>query len=388
MKLSNRIILKGSKKMKKSKMLTLIAISTTLLLLIGCNSTIKTEEQNEILSEKANSDKVEESNNEDVETIEDNSKEEIVEEENLKIEQRAEDIGNYEVNAYVYALNESGEKVWEKAWEKLKLTELDVMSGIAETNDGVIYVEVYGDLYAIDKNTGNELWGQVAVGATQTPVVDKDGTIYCIGYYGPFITAISPEGSTKWTRNYQEIYWPYEIYLSDSKIYVRYESSEEDGLAIFLKDGTFIGENLTGEKPFNKAIASSELKASSVSTYNASNVLDGNPETAWVEGVQGQGLNEYIEITADTPQEISVIEIKNGYWKSYESFDNNSNAKRIQIELSNGKTIEKELKGGIYDPNYIVFEEPVKSDSIKITILDVNAGEKYEDTCISEINVY
>ena len=68
------------------------------------------------------------------------------------------------------------------------------------------------------------------------------------------------------------------------------------------------------------------------------------------------------------------------------------------IDFGNGVIMQKEIPvlgtidlGGMEEGNYacaIELNEPVVTETITITILDAEAGNKYEDTCISEIKVY
>ena len=38
--------------------------------------------------------------------------------------------------------------------------------------------------------------------------------------------------------------------------------------------------------------------------------------------------------------------------------------------------------------HFITFDQPIMTDKLVITILDAVKGEKWEDTCISEIRVF
>ncbi|SHI05751.1 NADase-type glycan-binding domain-containing protein [Clostridium grantii] len=378
----------------KNKYIVAGLIFVCVIIIVGVVVSSRKNQQTEnIAIEKNTADLSESKENNQVDATE-KAANVAIEQKNLKIESEIQELGNNKVNVYIYALNENGDKVWERNWDNLELTELDVMSPITETEDGIIYVEVYSKLYAIERSTGNELWGDVLVGSGIAPLVDKDGTIYCIGYYGPFITAISPDGSVKWTRDYEEIYWPYELDVRDTKIYIKYAQSNSDtsskygGVAVLSKDGDLISKELTNKKPFNNTLSSSTLNDQSNNSYVSNNVIDDKDETAWVEGVEGDGIGEYVELRADTPQEINVIEIRNGYKKSYESAENNNRVKKIQIELSEGITIVKELNSYVNELDYIILDEVVKTDHVKFTILEVYDGQKYEDTCISGINLY
>ncbi len=131
------------------------------------------------------------------------------------------------------------------------------------------------------------------------------------------------------------------------------------------------------------ASASSELKEETI-THLAENVLDGDLGTAWVEGVRGIGINEWIklETTDDSKMDVSVIEFSLGYQKNNDLLQKNGWPHKVLIECEGGYRQEAEF----LDYNdAVVLDQAVKTSWIKITILEASAGSKYDDTCISEI---
>lgn len=122
--------------------------------------------------------------------------------------------------------------------------------------------------------------------------------------------------------------------------------------------------------------------------YNASNVIDGDYSTCWAEGNSNEGINESIFMSADRKQRVSEIIITNGLYKGSELFYKNNRVKDCQIEFSDGTSQEVTLLGNYSEQsNRIVFDPPVDTEYIKITILSVYYGNKYNDTCITEISV-
>ncbi len=49
---------------------------------------------------------------------------------------------------------------------------------------------------------------------------------------------------------------------------------------------------------------------------------------------------------------------------------------------------KKFVKTYAYKIQYIVFKEPVLANELNIKILDVSKGSKYNETCISEIEIF
>lgn len=138
-------------------------------------------------------------------------------------------------------------------------------------------------------------------------------------------------------------------------------------------------------------------------TYEGVNVVDGSDTTAWIEGVAGYGAGEWIQLESGSEKTVYGICIKNGYIKNNMTLVRNGQIRRIRVEGQDGSSQEFDLNmssdiSGSYS-DILVLDQPMKTASIKITILDTYAGQDYtnpedgktygpyEDTCITEINV-
>jgi len=136
--------------------------------------------------------------------------------------------------------------------------------------------------------------------------------------------------------------------------------------------------------------ASSSLASQGKFSYKPELTTDGKMETAWLEGVSGNGIDESILYSAETDQKVSEIVLYNGYLKNNTTFVNNGRFKKISIEFSDGTIITKEISKQTYNEakkGYkISLEEPVNTTSVKITILDVYKGSYYTDTALSGIS--
>ena len=129
--------------------------------------------------------------------------------------------------------------------------------------------------------------------------------------------------------------------------------------------------------------------------YDAKNLYDLNPLSAWVEGVKGQGIGEYVVYTLDQVNvPISSINIKNGYVKNETAWKNNSRVKKLKVYYNNKPVAILNLQDSrteqVFDVKALKLnllgKEIQQSFSIKFEILDVYPGAKYEDTAISEIS--
>ena len=134
------------------------------------------------------------------------------------------------------------------------------------------------------------------------------------------------------------------------------------------------------------AEASSEL-AETKTTHRAANVLDNDLTTAWCESVKGVGVNEWILLrsTDGSKMHISAIEFLLGFHKSQEHLEKNGYPWEILIEAQ-GDYAQKVSFDDVED--CILLNSPVETEWIKFTILDAAAGNKYEDTCITEIKLH
>ncbi len=152
--------------------------------------------------------------------------------------------------------------------------------------------------------------------------------------------------------------------------------------------------------PVHAVSATSELRATSKdgATYYARNVNDGDYSTAWVEGVPGAGEGQMISIELDGVHDISKVVIYAGYTKTPYRYTINGKPTRVGLDFQDGTKLESDVE--LYAPGngdepitnppatVIKPDEPVRSQYVNITIMSAVGGTKYEDTAISEIEVY
>lgn len=142
--------------------------------------------------------------------------------------------------------------------------------------------------------------------------------------------------------------------------------------------------------------ASSYLKSNYKNiNYSPRNAYDLNYQTAWVEGVEGDGIGESLkyEFPSYHPRITSII-VVNGYVKSEKAWRENSRVKQLKLYINGKPTALLNLKDS---RNEQIFEvEPIghsdranlkdKSNwTLTFEITEVYKGEKYEDTVITEI---
>ena len=121
--------------------------------------------------------------------------------------------------------------------------------------------------------------------------------------------------------------------------------------------------------------------------HKPSNVIDGNNATAWVEDADGQGEGESLTIELDDTYVVSGFVINAGYQKNTEVYDNNSRPKELIVTFSDGHSFMVELDD-YYGAQKVVLDSSIETTSVTFTINDVYPGGKYEDTVISEIQLF
>lgn len=123
--------------------------------------------------------------------------------------------------------------------------------------------------------------------------------------------------------------------------------------------------------------------------YPTSFTTDGKFETAWLEGVKGNGIGEWIMYSSETDQTVSSITIYNGYLKNDKVYLNNGRIKKLSLEFSDGEIITKDLEklnySGAKKGCVVTLDNPKVTTSVKLTILDAYQGAYYTDTGISEV---
>ncbi len=109
---------------------------------------------------------------------------------------------------------------------------------------------------------------------------------------------------------------------------------------------------------------------------------------AWCDGSQGNGIGEKISLyyEDDHPASFGSLMISNGFTVDSRSFSSFSRVKRIRVDVDSGQSWEFDL-ADTPEPQELAFRGHIISNNIYITILEVYAGDLYDDACISDIGV-
>ena len=283
--------------------------------------------------------------------------------------------------------------VWEHETETATRTELETISKVYE-DENLVYYVCDGDLNALDKYTGERIWKTKNVGASNSILYDKEN-IYLSGYYGPNLVIISKKDGKELHRNDDEEFgWVYDLKLQGKEVVLYYDLPDEGGIKkIDISSYISSRESVIDNEPtedfpepsFSDISSSSNMAPQGNVTYDARNVIDGNPSTAWTEGAPDSGIGEKIFFKSSSEQKVSHLQIMNGYCKSEDLYMKNNRVKNIRIVFSDGTSIDRSLTDEFANYDLIVLTEPVFCNEFYIEITDVYKGTHYDDTCISEI---
>lgn len=131
--------------------------------------------------------------------------------------------------------------------------------------------------------------------------------------------------------------------------------------------------------------ASSILKSQAGFNYFPQNIVDNNKNTCWAEGISGDGIGETIVVSCEKEFTFNKIKIYNGYCKSKELFNDNNRPKILKLSFDNGQHHEAFLKDGYENHVQEIDVSKITTKNVTIEIIDVYEGNKFKDTCISDI---
>lgn len=158
--------------------------------------------------------------------------------------------------------------------------------------------------------------------------------------------------------------------------------------------------------------------------YEHCKIWDDDLSTAWVEGVDGNGIGEWVIVNVDGDYQYFdyennilekkfkiIFKINNGLCKNERTFYNNNRVKKAKVTIYEVPLFTGQHKTFALEAPYVMYENEIElKDSMdeqffefvsnpkasfdeglfylyaQLTILDVYPGEKFQDTCISEMS--
>lgn len=130
------------------------------------------------------------------------------------------------------------------------------------------------------------------------------------------------------------------------------------------------------------ASASSVRLAVQSNTYYPANAIDGKRSTAWIEGVDGPGLGEWIRFDFDREINLHRILIQPGYFKSQSIWAENNRLQTLTAYFSDGTSRDLSFTDRMDSQKVDIGS--VKTKWVKLVIKSVYYGTD-PDTAISEL---
>jgi hypothetical protein len=120
--------------------------------------------------------------------------------------------------------------------------------------------------------------------------------------------------------------------------------------------------------------------------YWPPNLLDGNEATAWAEGAAGPGIGVRIRLLFAKPQIVRSLTITNGYAKNPRVFSASGRVKTLAVLTPAGEVTSLAL-ADLATPQTLPVNITAPTPWIDLEIRDVFPGSKFQDTCLSEIEI-
>jgi hypothetical protein len=125
--------------------------------------------------------------------------------------------------------------------------------------------------------------------------------------------------------------------------------------------------------------------------YHPSYIGDDDPATAWVEGVKGPGIGEWVRVQVTLMQGATQarLRIRNGFQKSERLFKANARARGVTIMLLPSKAlVETELADKDGWQEVVVPQPSGPLDAVEIRVRSAYPGTKYDDLGLSDVQLY
>jgi hypothetical protein len=128
--------------------------------------------------------------------------------------------------------------------------------------------------------------------------------------------------------------------------------------------------------------ASSVRYAVQTNTYDAANSIDGSKRTAWIEGVEGPGIGEWLRFDFGREINLHRIVILPGYFKSPQIWAQNNRLAAATLQFSNGTSNQFTFVDSMERQTLDL--GTIKTRWVRLVIDDVFSGSD-PDTAVSEI---
>ena len=137
-------------------------------------------------------------------------------------------------------------------------------------------------------------------------------------------------------------------------------------------------------------VASTEensVKESESYDYSAKSAVDGDVSTSWQENEEGVGEGKGFQMTLDGAHRIRYVVLHLGNWRSDQLWDYNARPKTLTIQVGDQQVKDVEFSNE-KKKFCLSFDEPVEASYISLYIKEAYEGSRWQDNCISEVELY
>lgn len=157
------------------------------------------------------------------------------------------------------------------------------------------------------------------------------------------------------------------------------------------REYVFQGDRYFLEHGDYKPIATSTLKPSGKHRYDVDTIRRMEPDQAWCEGVDGDGIGESITFDVARPLPLEAIMIRPGYvsLENPSLWTKNNRVAELEVTLNDEHTFTTKIPDEQFEDPYpiVVRDYAAPAKTIKLVIKAVHRGTAARDTCISEIRL-
>lgn len=138
-----------------------------------------------------------------------------------------------------------------------------------------------------------------------------------------------------------------------------------------------------GTPAIRGASATSQREAAGT-VFGPGALVDGDPATAWYEGVGGPGIGESVTLEFRYPSRLTGFSIAPGDQSDPTLYASKSRPSVVELCFDGRLPLTFVLEDDCREQSF-VFDEPVLADSVTVTIRSVYPGLEFEHTAISEL---
>ncbi|HUU02261.1 MAG TPA: hypothetical protein VM425_12530 [Myxococcota bacterium] len=198
----------------------------------------------------------------------------------------------------------------------------------------------------------------------------------------PFVNSV--RGRVSLVKGSAKIFLSAKGDLSLRSLFLRFNNAKAGAC---IGEVTFFrGRTRLDVKPPRAARAGVEVSSTlkPEAAYHKSYLFDQSVDYGWVEGVAGLGKGERITVTFDKPQEITGIQIYNGYQRSMDHFHKNARVAGLRVSADQGSVTELAVPDR-QGASVLDWSSKGKIKKLTLEIAKTKAGTRYQDLVISEL---